>query len=376
MARAKAPPEITRALDIIERNARAQTRIVEDVLDVSRIGAGTLKLVFAETSLGAVMERAVESVKPAADAKGIELAPAVEDGVSLHADGERLLQIVGNLLSNAIKFSPTGARVDLIARRIGRRVEIVVEDRGDGIPLEFLPHVFEAFRQADSSHARRHGGLGLGLSIARQLTRAHGGELVASSAGRGQGATFTITLPLTRESLAEERAPEPRASEAPRYGLHGLHVLVVDDDEDARVLLETVLEEHGARATTAGSAGEGLDVIVRTRPDLLISDIAMPDRDGYDLIQAMRALPEDGGGETPAIALTAHARPSDSQRVLAAGFQAYLSKPMDIEELVTTIANVCPSLSAGDRAPEEGSSKRHRGTSCGRSPSAGPRAGR
>jgi signal transduction histidine kinase len=342
-ARAKAPPELDRALAIVERNARAQARILEDVLDVSSIVSGKLRLVVAETSVATVVERALEVVKPAADAKQSEIIATVDEGATLLADGQRLEQIIGNLLSNAIKFSPKRSKVEISARRDGERISIFVSDRGEGIAADFLPHVFEAFRQADSSNARRHGGLGLGLSIVHRLVVAHGGNIVATSPGRGQGATFTVTLPVrsaiegTPNKAATNRCQENQTP----VRLEGLNVLVVDDDDDARSLLESVLRERGAHVLGAGSASEGLNELVRSRPDLVISDIAMPGGDGYGLIRAVRALAPERGGLTPAIAVTAHARDSDGERAIEAGFQTYFSKPTDIENLVSRVAHLC-----------------------------------
>lgn len=341
-ARAKAPPELDRALAIVERNARAQARIVEDVLDVSSIVSGKLRLVVAETSVAAVVERAIEVVKPTADAKQLEIRATIDEDTTLLADGQRLQQIVGNLLSNAIKFSPRNSAIEISARRASEGVTIVVSDHGEGITEDFLPHVFEAFRQADSSKARRHGGIGLGLSIVHRLVAAHGGSVVATSPGPGRGATFTVMLPV---ATANQTTPEEPATtwceDETRVRLEGLHLLVVDDDDDTRSLLEGVLRERGAHVISAGSAREGLNALVRSRPDLMISDIAMPDGDGYGLIRAVRALAPERGGLTPAIAVTAHARDSDGERAIDAGFQTFFAKPTDLEKLVARVARLC-----------------------------------
>ncbi len=345
-ARAKAPPEIDRALAIIERNARAQARIVDDVLDVSRIAAGKLQLAMAWTSVEAVMERALETVRHAADAKHLQLLSDIEPDVFLRADGQRLEQVVGNLLSNAVKFSPRGAAIELTARQDGNRVVIVVADRGEGIHPDFLPHVFEAFRQADSSSTRRHGGLGLGLSIVHRLICAHGGEIVATSPGPGKGATFTVSLPVGDDERANAQSADEPSGRGSSPGdrplpLDGIRVLVVDDDDDARTLLEDVLRERGAEVTGVGSAREGLAAVVRTRPDLVISDIAMPGGDGYELVRSVRALGPEQGGETPAIAVTAHTRDGDGKVAIAAGFQAYLPKPVELDALVARAVDLC-----------------------------------
>jgi CheY-like chemotaxis protein len=325
------------------------------VLDVSRIVSGKLRLVATETSVSAVIDRVLEVVKPAADAKRIEIEASVDLDASLHADGQRLQQIIGNLVSNSIKFSPHESKVELSARRHGERIAIVVSDRGEGIAEEFLPHVFEPFRQADASNARPHGGVGLGLSIVYQLVLAHGGTVVATSPGRGKGATFTVTLPVRNEFVNESEGPSSEQgvgtacaeSEEP-VRLEGLNLLVVDDDDDARTLLESTLRERGAHVIAARSASEGLDELVRTRPDLLISDIAMPGGDGYGLIEAVRTLAPERGGQTPAIAVTAHARDIDGKRAIAAGFQTFMSKPTDIETLVSRVARLCGRKSSHD----------------------------
>jgi signal transduction histidine kinase/DNA-binding response OmpR family regulator len=342
-ARAKAPPELERALSIIERNARAQSRIVDDILDVSRIVTGKLRLVIVPTSLANVVERAIDGVRPAAEAKRIDILSTVDPAACLEADPQRLQQIVWNLLSNAIKFSPKGSSVEVTARSDGEDAVITVTDRGEGIPPAFLPHVFESFRQADSSTTRRHGGLGLGLSIVKQIAVAHGGECAASSDGPGQGATFTITLPL--RSVLEDTGPRELVKSVPPLGadpfrLEGRKVLVVDDEEDARVLLEDVLKDRGATIALACSANEGFDELMRFQPDVLVSDISMPGGDGYGLIRAVRALSADRGGRTFAIAVTAHARDRDGERAIAAGFNAYLSKPLDMERLITKIVEL------------------------------------
>jgi CheY-like chemotaxis protein/anti-sigma regulatory factor (Ser/Thr protein kinase) len=330
---------------VIERNARAQARMIEDVLDISRIVSGKLRLEASLVDVVAVIRTAVESVRHQADAKEIELAVAVEPLPETSGDPERLQQVVCNLLSNAIKFTPERGRVSLRASATASEITVDVTDTGQGIEPAFLPHVFEPFKQADASSTRRHGGLGLGLAIVKQLVTAHGGRIEASSAGLGTGATFTAILPVRAKDRAESWPPAAREGAKPGAGrdeprLDGLKILVVDDDEDARQLLQEILAQRGADVTTAPSASVALAAVQRFRPDVLVSDIAMPGGDGYGLIRAVRALPADRGGRTPAVAVTAHARSQDSERAFAAGFQSHLTKPVDIGRLVVTVANL------------------------------------
>ena len=345
-ARAKAPPELDRALGIVERNARAQARIIEDVLDISRIVSGKLRLDIQPVDLAAVIESVVEAVRPAADAKEItiEVTPAPLERVP--GDPDRLQQVLWNLVSNAIKFTPKGGRVEVKVRASEDEALIHVIDTGEGIPSEFLPHMFEPFRQADPSTTRRHSGLGLGLAIVKQLVHAHGGTLQATSEGLGKGATFMVSIPFTPPSSqspvfkrASSRPPKMDEREG-ALRLDGLKILVVDDEPEARLLLRDVLTERGASVTEAESAHAGFAALERFRPDVIVSDIAMPGGDGYGLIRAVRKLAADRGGRTPAIALTAHAREVDGERAFAAGFQRYASKPVDLDRLVSMIANL------------------------------------
>jgi PAS domain S-box-containing protein len=344
-------PEVTaRALEAIERNAAAQANLINDLLDVSRIITGKLRLNVAPVELPAVVEAAVESLRPAAEARGVRLHVRLGDTPArVSADADRLRQVVWNLLSNAIKFTPRGGSVEVaLAERAGH-AEVVIADTGQGIAPEFLPHVFERFRQADGRITREHGGLGLGLAIARHLVELHGGTVRAASDGEGRGSTFTVRLPLMGiaeratskeegDAAADEQAPgpEPRASL-----LSGLHVLVVEDDADARVLLAAVLESGGARVTSAASAADGLAMLRRLRPDALIADIGMPGEDGYELLRKVRALDPSEGGATPAAALTAYARPEDRAHALAAGYQQHLPKPVHPATLTAAVAALC-----------------------------------
>jgi signal transduction histidine kinase/ActR/RegA family two-component response regulator len=341
------PNDLARGLEVIERNARAQAKLVEDLLDMSRIISGKARLDVRSVDLAVVIDAAIEAVRPAAQAKSIRISKSVDLASSqTSGDPARLQQIIWNLLSNAIKFTPSGGSVDVTLRRVDDDVEIAVTDTGQGISPEFMPHVFERFRQADPSVTRVHSGLGLGLAIARHLVELHGGTVRATSEGSGRGAVFSIRLPGTPEQ-SRERAIEPppppseRSSEPGTYTpppLNGVKVLVVDDDLDARELGARILLEHNADVLTAGSAAEALDMLKRERPNVLVSDIGMPGEDGYALIGKTRALGEDAGGTIPAIALTAFARADDRRRALLAGFQVHLPKPVDPIELVAAVA--------------------------------------
>ena len=338
------------AIEVVERNATALKQIIEDVLDVSRIVAGRMRLNVASVDLPALVSESCGTVMPAADAKGIRVE-AVLDPLTppVSGDPDRLRQIVWNLLSNAIKFTPRGGKVQVRLSRINSHVEITVSDTGSGIPVDFLPFVFERFRQADSSFSREQGGLGLGLAIARQLTELHGGTISAASGGPGRGATFTVKLPLMivhagadesqrREHPGAEHQP-PSLQTMPR--LDGIHVLAVDDEPDSLSLLRSVLEGVGATVTTAASAPAALDLLRLHRPDVMVADIGMPGMDGLQLIRALRQM--DGPARrTPAAALTAYARSQDRITSLASGFQMHLVKPIDPIELVVAVSALVP----------------------------------
>ena len=338
----------TDALETIERNARSQTQLIEDLLDVSRIITGKLRLDVSRFEPASCIEAAIESVRPAAEAKAVRIQKVLDTGVGLiYGDPNRLQQVVWNLLSNAIKFTPKGGRVQVRLERVNSNIEIIVSDTGAGIEPEFLPFVFDRFRQADGATTRAHGGLGLGLAIVRHLVEMHGGEVRADSPGQNQGATFTVKLPLLTihpKSFGEERI-HPKASDHPLptdcpESLEGLKVLVVDDEPDTRNLLKAILEQCGAEVSTAESAREALELLPEVKPDVLVSDIGMPNEDGYELIQKVRALPTEKGGRIPAVALTAYARAEDRLRVLRSGYQMHVSKPVEVPELVTIIANL------------------------------------
>jgi signal transduction histidine kinase/ActR/RegA family two-component response regulator len=338
----------TRALETIERNAEVQARLVGDILDVSRIITGKLHLDIQPLDLVTVVESALDAVRPAANAKQITLAPRFSAAsCSMTGDQSRLHQVVWNLLLNAVKFTPPAGSVT-VSLDCGRDdVALTVTDTGVGIPDEFLPFVFDRFRQADSSSARLHGGLGLGLAIVRHLVELHGGTVAAESAGAGRGATFTVRLPAAMATPAEQSSAAAVAA-FPDNGtlLDGLRILVVDDDADARLLIAALLERKGVRVTTAASSADALARLDEGMPDLLIADIGMPGEDGYALIRRIRSRPVDRGGVLPAIAVTAYARPDDRRLALATGFQRHLAKPVEEQELVSAVASLAGRVPA------------------------------
>ena len=318
-----------RGVDTIERNAYTQAQLVEDLLDLSRIVSGKLSVELLPVALPALVDAAVDAVAATADAKRVRLERRVEDTVGLVlGDASRLQQVLGNLLSNAVKFTPSGGRIDVVLQLRGTEAEIVVSDTGQGIEPRFLPEVFDRFRQADASTTRRSTGLGLGLAIVRHLVEAHGGRVFAASEGPGRGAQFTVVLPLAVLDTPVLRAAGlPLSSVA--VSLDDLHVLLVDDDVASLDVLALVLRRCGARVTAATSVTEALDVVVSDPPDAVVSDIGMPERDGYALIGELRRVDEVAGRRTPALALTAYAGLANGQRVLAAGFDVHLPKPTD-----------------------------------------------
>ncbi|MHC5860454.1 hybrid sensor histidine kinase/response regulator [Nostoc sp.] len=366
----------SRALEAIERNAISQMQLIEDILDVSRIIRGQLRLNVSAVNLISVMEAALEAVRPLAETKDIQLNTVLDTTVgSVYGDPARLQQIVWNLLTNAIKFTPKGGRVEVklstyfgfsisdfglgsdsenlessntdessslkskIQNSKSQYAQIEVIDTGIGISSEFLPKVFERFRQADSTTTRSHNGLGLGLAIVRHLVELHKGTILAQSSGSGQGATFTVRLPLLQDNRGNREATGKISSPIASTPLAGLRVLVVDDETDTRNFLSFMFEEYGAFATAVGSVDEALAVLEQTKPDILISDIGMSEQDGYTLIRKLRSLEPEKGGRIPAIALTAYTREEDRLEVLSAGFQQHLSKPIDPNKLIAAIAN-------------------------------------
>ena len=357
-------PATNHALATVERSARAQNRIISDLLDVSRIINGQLRLNVRTLNPAPIIEAAVEAVRPAADAKGIQLQMALENNAgTIAGDSDRLQQIVWNLVSNAIKFTPNGGVVEVRLERVGSQVELVVSDTGAGIYPEFLPFVFDRFRQADSSSTRKQGGLGLGLAIVRHLVELHGGTVHAESDGVGKGAAFAVRLPLMTglvraagENLNTLTAMSGGAKLDCSPPLDGLRVLVVDDETNVRDLVSTILTECEADVRTVASAEEALAILgdgAQWQPDVLISDIEMPDADGYEFMRHVRALPPERGGRVPAVALTAHARVEDRLRALAAGYQMHVPKPVEPAELLTVLGSVTGRLakSTGPLSP-------------------------
>jgi PAS domain S-box-containing protein len=339
--------QLESGLQTIERNARMQAQLIEDLLDMSRITSGKVRLDIQPVAPVSFIEAAVETVRPAAQAKNVRLETLLDPNAGpVSGDPNRLQQVVWNLLSNAIKFTPKDGKVKVGLQSVNSQVEITVTDSGIGIPPEFLPHVFERFRQADSSTTRKFGGLGLGLSIVRSLVELHGGTVGVRSGGEGQGSTFVVHLPLTAihtptYDAARQHPRVPRATtEFARTDLSGVKVLIVDDEADARGLIQRLLLECDAEVTTAASASEALALMEREQPDVLVSDIGMPEVDGYELLRRVRALAHDRGRKIPAIALTAFARSEDRTKALRAGFQVHVSKPVEPSELVATVASV------------------------------------
>ncbi|MFL6198336.1 MAG: ATP-binding protein [Thermoanaerobaculia bacterium] len=358
-----------RGLQAIHRNAKAQAQLIDDLLDLSRIVSGQMRLDVRTIDLLAVIDGAVEAVRPAAEARSIRLHRVLDPQAGpIAGDADRLRQVAWNLLSNAVKFTPKGGRVEVRLERVNSHVEIIVADSGIGISPEFLPHVFDRFRQFDSSASRTHGGLGLGLAIVRHLVELHGGTVEVRSPGLGQGSTFVVALPL---SIARLDAPEtrvhPRAVEEaaacrddPALNLRGIRVLIVDDEPDARETLMEILEHCEAEVLAVSSAGEAIRELERFRPHVLLSDIGMPGEDGYALIRRVRDLPPERGGRVPAAALTAFARGEDRRRALLAGFQMHVPKPVEVNELATVVATL-----ARGTAPDANNS----GVSAARPPS-------
>jgi PAS domain S-box-containing protein len=340
--------KLAHALEVIQRNVLAQSRLVEDLLDVSRIISGQMRLEVHPVEAVRVVGAAIESAKPAIEAKHIELEASLDPNAGqVLGDANRVQQVIWNLLSNATKFTAQRGKIRVGVARVDSAVEIVVSDTGQGIAPEFLPFVFERFRQADGSFARRHGGLGLGLSIARHLVELHGGTITVDSAGLGRGSTFVVRLPFvgTRTTPLPLIGGTPSAEFQPPSALlvpelRGIRVLVVDDDDDARDLVVSILEKCDAIALSASSAEQALSIIVQERPDVLVSDIGMPGMDGYDLVRAVRALPDERAQRVPAVAVTAYARSEDQRRALAEGFQLHLAKPIEPAAFARAVARL------------------------------------
>lgn len=336
-----------RGIETVERNARAQAQMINELLDMSRIISGKIHLDVQPIQLHQVVTGAIEAIRPSADAKNIHLRTLLDSTIgTTRGDPNRLQQVLWNLLSNAVKFTPTGGRIQVVLQRVDDYVDIIVEDTGLGIRPEFLPYVFDRFRQADASTTRLHGGLGLGLSIVRNLVELHGGTVRVMSPGANLGSTFVVNLPVSVVGSDEVRQrtsysateQELDAVDLPR--LDGAVVLVVDDEMDARLLLSRILDESGAHSIVATSASEALDILSTTPVDILVGDIGMPGTDGYQLIEKVRALDAQRAAPLPAVAVTAYARTEDRQRSLLAGYQMHLSKPVEARELIAAIASL------------------------------------
>jgi signal transduction histidine kinase/ActR/RegA family two-component response regulator len=329
------------ALEVIERNARAEAQLVESLLDLSRIAAGKLRLDTERVDLSSLVQAVVDSLRPSANAKGVALEMAARPGpMVVVGDSGRLQQIFSNLLTNAVKFTTQDGHIQVRLTRIGSQAQIQVIDDGEGIDPDFLPHIFDRFRQADGAKSRAHGGLGLGLAIVRELVQAHGGTAVAESQGKGRGSTFTVTLPIPAVIPSHIEAAHLQPGRAEEPSVSGLRVLVVDDDADARELVAMTLQSRGAVIEFASSAAEALDSVSRQKPDVMIADIGMPQEDGYELIRKLRAVEgEQSGKRLSAIALTAYASAADRDQALAAGYDVHLAKPVGPGDLTHAVAN-------------------------------------
>jgi signal transduction histidine kinase len=336
------PEAVNEGIEVIDRNVRLQTQLIEDLLDMSRIISGKIRLDVQRVDLPKLIDNAIESVRPAAEARAIRIERIVDPLAGpISGDPGRLQQVLWNLLTNAIKFTPKGGKVQVVLERVNSHVELSVADTGEGIDPKFLPHLFERFSQADASTTRNHGGLGIGLSIVKTIVELHGGLVRAKSAGVGQGSTFVITLPIRVTNAADGEMPQPRASKSVpvfdcRDKLSGLNVLIVDDEPDARALVKRLLVECGATAALAASAQEAHTLLSGFEADVIVSDIGMPEEDGYKFIRTRRSQ----GDKTPAVALTAFARAEDRIRSIQAGFQAHLPKPVEPAELIAVVASL------------------------------------
>jgi signal transduction histidine kinase/CheY-like chemotaxis protein len=336
---------IRRAYETIDRNARSQAQLIDDLLDIGRITSGTLRLNESQIEIGSIAEMALESLRPTAESRGVTLESNIAlDLGETKGDAQRMQQVIWNLLSNSIKFTSRGGWARLVVERDARAITIEVSDNGQGIAPEFLPRVFDRFRQQDNSSTRSRGGLGLGLSIVRHLVELHGGTISAESEGIGKGAKFTVTLPLDAEVLGRAadvivRIPRESPIDRPRE-IEGLRVLVLDDEVDARELLRVLLEGCKVDVLTAASVPEAMKVLASAPVDVVLSDIAMPDEDGLSFIRRVRALPREEGGRVPAVALTAYARLEDRTRALRAGFNSHVAKPVDLNELLAVLTSL------------------------------------
>jgi PAS domain S-box-containing protein len=356
--------ELRRGAEVIERNARSQATIIQDLLDMSAIVSGKVRLEMEPVDVAGAVRAALETARPTAEAKQVRIQAQIDPAAGgVTGDADRLQQVLWNLLSNAIKFTPRGGRIEVAVARADGHVRITVADTGQGILPDFLPYVFDRFRQADASSTRRHGGLGLGLSIVKQLVELHGGQVAVESPGAGQGSTFTVLLPIREAAAAAAPqagargdalpAPTPLSREE-QAAIAGKRILVVDDEPDARELVKRLLEECGARVTTAGSSDEALAIAAAREFDLLVSDIGMPGKDGHELMRALRALGPGGNGDLPAIALTAYARPEDRVKAIRAGFRMHAAKPVEPAELVAMVASLARAPAPVEEGPAGG----------------------
>jgi signal transduction histidine kinase/ActR/RegA family two-component response regulator len=350
--------DVERAVSVIERNTQAQVRLVDDLLDMSRITSGKLRLDVQRVNLASVIEAALETAEPAALARGVRLQKVLDPGVVVAGDPGRLQQVFWNLFSNAVKFTPEDGFVRVVMERVNSHIEASVIDNGQGMTREFLAHAFERFRQSDSASTRKTSGLGLGLSLVKYLVEMHGGTIEARSEGEGQGSTFIVRLPVVVLHLGDDQDREhPRAALSAASSLEvninlaGVKVVLAEDDRDARELLWHTLVQRGAEVIAASSAAEALEAVERMHPDVLISDIGMPDEDGYELIRKVRMLGE-GASDVPAVALTAFSRLEDRTRALLAGYQIHLTKPVDARELTVTVASLAGRLTTQTRPPD------------------------
>jgi len=337
--------EVKQAVDVIERSGKAQAHLIDDLLDTARIISGKLRLAVGPVDLVSVIEESVQTIHPAADAKGVLLQANLPHEIGqITGDPVRLQQVVWNLLSNAIKFTPQGGRVEVRLERVDPHIRIAVSDTGKGVSPDFLPYVFERFHQSDTSSARRHGGLGLGLALVKYLVELHGGTIEAASDGEGHGATFNVTLPVRAVSTPIGEAEGAPAAVKSSGELAGVRALVVDDEDDARELLESALKHYGADVIAVSSAAEAYTLITATQPqeqlDIMVTDIGMPDEDGYSLIRRVREWEWARGAYMPAVALTAYGRVEDRMRALKAGFQMHVAKPVDPDELAVVITSL------------------------------------
>lgn len=343
-------PEMRRkGLETILRNAQMQTQLIEDILDFSRIISGKLRIEVQKIDLSDVIKAAIDVVTPAANAKNIRLEVILDSKGIVSGDADRLQQVMWNLLTNAVKFTPKGGRVQVRLERINSSVEISVSDTGQGISPEFLPYIFDRFRQQDNTQTRRHGGLGLGMAITRHIVELHGGTIRAQSPGEGLGATFTVRLPvMIVHSEKHSASAQPKSAvpsekddlpESNLIRLNGFQILIVDDERDARELIAFVLTQHGANVEAAAGVSEAVEKLQSVKPDLIISDIEMPEEDGFSLIEKLNAFNKRQKRKIPAIALTAHARPSERLKILSAGYQTHLAKPVEPAELLAIVAN-------------------------------------